>query len=144
MKNLIRQYGLYAAWGVALLATLGSLYFSEVLNLPPCVLCWYQRISMYPMAFILVVGIIRRDFKVWVYALPLSIVGLIVAIYHNLLYYNILPEAAAPCIAGVSCTTEFLQWFGFLDIPLMSLIAFVVITALLTAYAWIQKHDQRS
>ncbi len=144
MKQYIRQYGLYAAWGVALLATMGSLYFSEFLNLPPCVLCWYQRISMYPMALILLIGIVRRDWKVWVYVLPLSIIGLIVSIYHNLLYFNILPESAAPCIAGVSCTTEFLQWFGFLDIPLMSLIAFAVITVVLAAYAWIQKNDQRS
>ncbi len=141
MKNLIKQYGLYAAWGVALLATIGSLYFSEFLNLPPCFLCWYQRAMMYPMAIVLLIGVIRKDLKVWVYALPLSIIGLLVAIFHNLLYYNILPEAAAPCVAGISCTTQFLQFFGFLDIPLMSLIAFVVVTGLLAAYAWIQKHD---
>ncbi len=141
MKSLIKQYGLYAAWGVAALAAIGSLYFSEFLNLPPCVLCWYQRAMMYPMAIILLIGVIRKDLKVWVYALPLSIVGLLVAIYHNLLYYNILPEAAAPCVAGISCTTQFLQFFGFMDIPLMSLIAFAVVTVLLAAYAWIQKHD---
>ncbi|MCC7356735.1 MAG: disulfide bond formation protein B [Candidatus Doudnabacteria bacterium] len=141
MKNLIKQYGLYAAWGVAALAVIGSLYFSEFLDLPPCVLCWYQRAMMYPMAIILLIGMIRKDLKVWVYALPLSIIGLLVAIYHNLLYFKILPESAAPCVAGISCTTQFLQFFGFIDIPLMSLIAFVVITALLSAYAWIQKHD---
>lgn len=119
---------LYLAWLQSIVATLGSLYFSEVMKFPPCVLCWYQRICMYPLVFILAVGMIRKDKKIYTYVLPLSLTGLGIALYHNLLYYNILPEAAAPCVAGISCTTKFIQWFGFVTIPLLSFIAFAVIT----------------
>ncbi len=119
---------LYIAWLQSIVATLGSLYFSEVMKFPPCVLCWYQRILMYPLVFILAVGMVRKDKKVYTYVLPLSIMGLCIALYHNLLYYQILPESAAPCINGVSCTTKFIEWFGFITIPLLSLIAFTVIT----------------
>lgn len=119
---------LYIAWLQSIVATLGSLYFSEVMKFPPCVLCWYQRILMYPLVFILAVGMIRKDKKVYTYVLPLSITGLCIALYHNLLYYQIIPESLAPCVTGVSCTTKFIQWFGFVTIPLLSLIAFTVIT----------------
>lgn len=119
---------IYLAWIQSIVATLGSLYFSEVMKFPPCVLCWYQRIFMYPLVFILAVGMVRKDKKIHTYVLPLSLTGLSIAIYHNLLYYQILPESVAPCVAGVSCTTKFIQWFGFVTIPLLSLIAFSVIT----------------
>jgi disulfide bond formation protein DsbB len=134
MKALIKKYALYAAFIQALIATLGSLYFSEVRKFPPCVLCWYQRICMYPLVLILAVGIWRNDKKVTAYVLPLSIIGGLIAIYHNLLYYNILPEAAAPCRLGFSCTTKFIEYFGFITIPFLSLVAFIVITGLMLAY----------
>lgn len=118
---------LYFAWAGSLLATLGSLAFSELMHLPPCVLCWYQRSMMYPLLIVLTVGIVRKDKGVLWYAWPLVIIGWLVALYHNLLYYQILPEAIAPCQAGISCTSVKLQWFGFLDIPLMSLLGFTLI-----------------
>src|SRR3989344_6830854 len=105
------------AWLQALLASLGSLYFSEVMLLPPCVLCWYQRIVMYPLVWILAVGIYKKDRNSVVYALPLAVVGLLIAIYHNLLYYGIVAEGSGPCIQGVSCTTKFFEWFGLVTIP---------------------------
>jgi disulfide bond formation protein DsbB len=130
----------YLAWIQSIVATLGSLYFSEVMKFPPCVLCWYQRICMYPLVFILAVGMIRKDKKIYTYVLPLSLTGLSIAMYHNLLYYNILPESAAPCVAGVSCTTKFISWFGFVTIPLLSLIAFSVITVcMLISWKRLQK-----
>lgn len=118
---------LYIALAQAIIATLGSLYFSEVMNLPPCVLCWYQRIAMYPLVVILAVGIIRKNRDIVLYVLPLSLVGLAISIYHNLLYWKIIPESIAPCMAGVSCTTKFFEWFGFITIPFLALTAFVVI-----------------
>jgi len=124
----------YAAWVVALVATVGSLFFSEVMLLPPCVLCWYQRIAMYPLVLILGVGIILGDRRVKFYALPVSLAGLVVAVYHNLLYYGILPESIAPCTQGISCTSVQLEWLGFITIPLMSLTAFVLITLSLLFY----------
>ena len=130
----LRANLVYLAWFQALIATLGSLFFSEIMQLPPCVLCWYQRIMMYPLLLILTTGILLRDRKLRYYVLPLSIIGLAISIYHNLLYYGIIPESIAPCTAGVSCTTRQIEWFGFVTIPLMALIAFVVITVSITLY----------
>ncbi|MDX2160971.1 MAG: disulfide oxidoreductase [bacterium] len=125
---MIRESIIYLAWFQAAIATAGSLFFSEVMQLPPCVLCWYQRIAMYPLAAILTVGILSRDSHVKRYVLPLALIGLSIAVYHNLLYYGILPESITPCTAGVSCTSRQIEWLGFITIPLMSLTAFTVIT----------------
>jgi disulfide bond formation protein DsbB len=122
---------LFAAWIVSLLATMGSLFFSEVMLLPPCVLCWYQRICMSPLAVIATVGLASQDRNVARYMWPLAIVGLGVAIYHNLLYYHLIPESITPCAAGVSCTERQIEWLGFITIPLLSLTAFCMIAACL-------------
>lgn len=126
--TILRSNLVYLAWFQALIATLGSLFFSEVMELTPCILCWYQRIMMYPLVFVLTIGILLRDQRLRYYALPLSGTGLVISIYHNLLYYNIISESLAPCTAGVSCTTRQIELFGFITIPLMALTAFTVIT----------------
>ncbi len=143
MYNTIKKISPYIAWGVSLAAMLGSLYFSNILKLPPCLLCWYQRIAMYPLVLLLGIAIVRKDWGIWRYALPLSVVGLLISVYHNLLYYNILPESAAPCTLGVSCTTEQLLWLGFLTIPLMSLISFIIVTSSLLLLKKFD-HEQRT
>lgn len=117
----------YAAWVVALLATVGSLFFSEVMGLPPCVLCWYQRVAMYPLILIIGSGIVMRDGRMRVYALPVCLAGLAVSVYHNLLYYGVIPESLTPCAQGVSCTSRQVEWLGFVTIPLLALTAFVVV-----------------
>lgn len=121
----------YLAWMQALVATTGSLFLSEVLGYPPCILCWYQRIAMYPLVIVLAVGILRRDRNTHLYVLPLSVIGLAIALYHNLLYVGIIPEAGSACRAGISCTTRFFEWFGFVTIPFLSMTAFTVITILM-------------
>ena len=118
-------------WLVSLVATLGSLFFSEVMGLPPCVLCWYQRICMYPLVVISTVGLLSRDRRVAAYLWPLVAVGLGVAIYHNLLYYHLIPDSITPCSEGVSCTDRQLEWLGFITIPLLSLSAVVAIAGCL-------------
>ena len=128
-KNL-----LYLAWFIALIATVGSLFFSEVMDLPPCVLCWYQRIALYPLVFIIGNGIITRDPRLKNYALPLCLAGLAVSLYHNLLYYGILPDSITPCAEGVPCTSRQLEWLGFITIPLLSLAAFVSVALCLLIY----------
>ena len=117
----------YAAWVVALVGVVGSLFFSEVMNFPPCMLCWYQRIALYPLVTVIGAGIILRDARMKYYALPLALVGLVIAAYHNLLYYGVIPETIAPCTQGVSCTTAQIEWLGFITIPLMALASFVFI-----------------
>ena len=118
---------LLGVWIVSLVATMGSLFFSEVMGLPPCVLCWYQRICMYPLALIATVGLVTRDRRVGRYAWPLVLTGLAVAIYHNLLYYHLIPESIAPCATGVSCTDRQIEWLGIVTIPLLSLSGFSLI-----------------
>lgn len=121
----------YAAWVMALVATVGSLFFSEVMKLPPCVLCWYQRIAMYPLIVIIGAGILLRDARLRFYALPLSVSGFAISVYHNLLYYKIIPDSIKPCTSGVSCTAMQIEWLGFITIPLMALTAFFIINVLL-------------
>lgn len=129
-----RDFLLYAAWAVALLATVGSLFFSEVMGLPPCVLCWYQRIAMYPLVPVIATGILVRDRRVRAYALPLALAGLAVSVYHNLLYYGVIPETLTPCSEGASCTERQIEWFGFVTIPLMGLASFVAVALCLFLY----------
>lgn len=124
----------YIAWAVALVATAGSLFFSEVMQLPPCVLCWYQRIAMYPLVVVIAAGIVMRDGRFRFYALPLALMGLAVSIYHNLLYYGIIPESITPCTEGISCTSRQIEWLGFITIPLMALTAFVGVSLCLLLY----------
>lgn len=124
----------YAAWILALLSAAGSLFFSEVMDLPPCVLCWYQRIAMYPLVLIIGIGIALRERSWKLYALPLALIGLALAVYHNLVYYGVIPESLTPCSQGVSCSERQIEWFGFITIPLMGLASFGMITAIILFY----------
>lgn len=129
------QYARYAAFGMALIATCGSLFLSQVLSLPPCVLCWYQRVCMYPIIVILGIGILRGDKKLYQYVLPLAVVGWALALYHSLLQWKIIPDELAPCTQGVSCTTVQVHLLGFITIPFMSLVAFsIVIVAMIVEW----------
>lgn len=133
MKTFFQKYAVLVAWTQALIAMVGSLFFSIVMALPPCDLCWYQRIAMYPLILIIGIGVAKK-IEFLVYALPLAAIGWIIAFYHNLLYYNILPESVAPCTSGVSCTTKYVSYFGFVTIPLLALVAFTVILVCLIGY----------
>jgi len=94
---------------------------------------------MYPLIIVLAVGIWKKDKNVSYYALPLSIFGLLIAVYHNLLYYNIIPESVAPCTLGISCTTRQIELLGFITIPFLSLCAFIAVTLLILAYKKLNK-----
>ncbi|HLW56214.1 MAG TPA: disulfide bond formation protein B [Bacteriovoracaceae bacterium] len=124
----------FIAWIISAVSTLGSLFFSEVMMLPPCILCWYQRICMYPLPILLFVGLLKLDKSVFRYTFPLALIGWGFAVYHNLLYYKVLPESASPCVRGISCTTVQLEWLGFITIPLLSLFGFSLILILLFIY----------
>ncbi|HJE03480.1 Disulfide bond formation protein C [Aliarcobacter thereius] len=118
---------LFIAFFIALIATFGSLFFSEIMNFIPCSLCWYQRIFMYPLLFILAISLLYKDSKVILNASPLAFVGFLISIYHNLLVYKIIPEDLSPCIGGVPCSVDYLNILGFITIPLLSLLAFFII-----------------
>lgn len=125
---------IFASWLVATASSIGSLFFSEVMDLVPCILCWYQRIFMFPLAIILLVGLCPLDKRVVNYALPIAIIGLLFTLYHCLLYFGFIPENLQPCSQGVSCADEGMELFGFLPIPLLSLASFsLIILFLLTS-----------
>jgi disulfide bond formation protein DsbB len=123
----------FACWLVATLSTLGALFFSEVMALPPCVLCWYQRIAMFPLVLILPFGLFPFDGKVVRYALPLAFTGWCVSVFHALLVFGWIPPSIRPCTQGVPCSDVQIEWLGFVNIPLLSFLAFSTMNALLVA-----------
>ncbi|MFN3400830.1 MAG: disulfide bond formation protein B, partial [Ferrovibrio sp.] len=122
----------FAAWLIAAAATLGALFFGEVMGIPPCLLCWYQRICMFPLALILPIALACRDLRVIRYALPLAVIGLGIALFHQALVAGWVPKSLEPCARGVPCSKTLIEWFGFLTIPWLSIAAFAAIAALLT------------
>lgn len=122
---------LYLAWVVSLVATLGSLWFSEVRGFVPCTLCWYQRILMYPLVIQLGIAAWRADPRVIRYVLPLSALGTLIAAYHVLVQKIPGFGFATACRSGVPCNVQYIDWFGFVTIPVLSLTAFVLITLML-------------
>ncbi len=124
---------IFASWLIASIATLGALFFGEVMKVPTCALCWYQRIFMFPLVLILPAGLFPLDPRVVRYALPLSIGGWAVALFHVLVVAGFIPEKVQPCTQGIPCSETHIQWLGFITIPLLALVAFTVIIALLAA-----------
>ncbi len=124
---------IFLAWLVATAATLGALFLGEVMGHTPCLLCWYQRIAMFPLVLVLAAGLFPFDPRVVRYALPLAISGVLVAVYHLALVGGWIPESAQPCRQGVPCSEVQVTLFGFLNIPTLSVLAFTAIIALLIA-----------
>ena len=122
---------LFICWLLVSVSITISLFFSSVLEFEPCVLCWYQRICLFPLVFILGAGLFPFDKSVIKYSLPLAIAGGFTAFYHTLLYAGIIPENIQPCSQGVSCTEKYIELFGFISIPMLSFFAFTTIVALL-------------
>lgn len=131
VRRRLSTVAIVAAFIVALLAMAGSLYFSESAHFKPCLMCWYQRIGMYPLVLILGIAAIRRDVGVRIYAIPLALVGIAISIYHYFLQW--FPEiSATSCDVDAPCTAYWFREFGFISIPFLALVAFaLVITFLL-------------
>ncbi|MCP4987388.1 MAG: disulfide bond formation protein B [Colwellia sp.] len=122
---------LFFAWLLATSGTLISLFFSEIVQLPVCVLCWYQRIALYPLIIMLPLGLFPYDVKAIRYAMPLVVFGWFVALFHVLVVAEFIPESAQPCVKGIPCSEVHFTLLGFLNIPVMSLLTFSIIWALL-------------
>jgi disulfide bond formation protein DsbB len=130
LARIVQPRANAAAWIVAVLATAGSLYFSEVAHFEPCRLCWYQRIAMYPLVVILGVAAVRRDPGVRRYAVPLAVIGALIATYHYALEW--LPWLdSGVCAATTPCTIVWFRQLGFVSLPYLALSAFLLIVALL-------------
>lgn len=118
------RFALQAEFLLAAAATAGSLFMGEVLKYPACTLCWYQRICMFPLPVLYGVALWTDAKDYLKYCLPLILIGVSIAIYHNLLYFGVIPDTITPCTQGASCTARQVELFGFLTIPLMSLLSF--------------------
>ncbi|MBT8052446.1 MAG: disulfide bond formation protein B [Gammaproteobacteria bacterium] len=125
---------MFGCWLIVSVATLGSLFLDKALGIEPCSLCWYQRIFMYPLAVILLIGLLPLDRHVTRYALPLAILGWLTATYHLLMYAGIIPESLQPCGSGPSCVQDDLGLFGFVNIPMLSLLSFSAVIGLLLVF----------
>ena len=121
----------FMAWLVASVSTLGALFLGEVMGYTPCMLCWYQRICMFPLVLILAAGLFPFDRRVVRYALPLALAGWLLAMFHWAVASGLVPERVTPCSQGVPCSVEQVTWFGFLTLPMLSVLAFSLIIALL-------------
>jgi disulfide bond formation protein DsbB len=127
MSKGVHPY-LFLSWTLSLLATAGSLYFSEVAGFVPCTFCWYQRILMYPFVLLLGIAVYRRDPSITLYILPLSVLGVLVAGYHYALQKIPFLQTIESCKTGIPCSGEYINWFGFITIPFLSLVAFSLIS----------------
>jgi len=127
----VAQMGLPLAWIVAMGATLGSLYFSEIAHYEPCRYCWFQRIAMYPLAAILLIAMIRRDRHIGWYAVPIAAVGALISLRHRYLELN--PSfGPGGCSADVPCSAVWFERLGFVTLSVMALFGFVSIIVFLT------------
>ena len=132
-RDLLGSGAIWLAWAVAAVATAGSLIYSEYFHFVPCRLCWFQRIFMYPMSLVLLVGSIRKEMVVKYYALPLSLLGLATSIYHYLI--QVFPSLeGSGCDPTNPCSARYVEEFGFISIPFMAGVGFTLITVLLLFY----------
>jgi len=131
---------LFLAWLVAFIATLSVLFIGEIMGQAPCVLCWYQRAFMFPLAVALGVACYLSDASFWRYGLPLAGFGWVFATYHTLLVAGVIPQQLEPCGEGISCTSEDMMIFSVVPIPLLAVGAFSAIIILL----WLVRKGARS
>jgi disulfide bond formation protein DsbB len=121
---------LFAAWATSILAMFGSLYFSEIRQYEPCLLCWYQRILMYPFALILGIAVVKKDYRISLYTMIMSAVGAMISLYHySLQKVPFMADSAVTC-GRVPCTGQYINWLGFITIPFLALTAFIIIFTL--------------
>lgn len=117
---------------VGTVATLGSLYFSEVADYVPCRLCWFQRIAMYPIGLVALVALIRRDRDARWYLLPLAVIGALISTYHYLIERGVLDDSESCTLFGPSCADVWFEEFGFVTLAFMALAGFVTVIVLST------------
>lgn len=143
-KNLfldfLDEHYLIIGFIISLLASLFSLVYSEIIGFPPCELCWYQRIFLFPQVFLFGVALWEKNKSIIHYALPLLCVGFFISVYQNFIYY-FSESSNLPCDAsGISCYKQYISEFGgYISIPMLALTSFFALTALLTIVHFYKK-----
>lgn len=130
MMNKKLENGLLAIWVVSLVATLGSLYFSEIRQYTPCEMCWYQRILMYPIVIMTTVAYIQKNARIAVTTAVFACIGGSISLYHYSIQKLDFLQSTAPACGLVPCTGQYINWLGFITIPFLALTAFVIIAAI--------------
>jgi disulfide bond formation protein DsbB len=136
--NFISKRAYVLAFFLSLTATLSSLFISEIGRLQPCLLCWYQRIFMYPQPILLLIALFKKEFVLKTYLITLNITGSIIALYHYLL--QILPKSQIiTCnkpLTGISisCTENYNFYFGYMSFPLMAFTVFIMLIIFINSY----------
>lgn len=131
VNDFFRVHSLKFVFIISLTATLGSLFFSEILGFVPCKLCWIQRIFMYPLTIITGVALYRKDYNIKYYVLPLASIGMLFSIYQYI--GQVFPsglESVFCAIGEASCQTVYTFAYGYITIPMMALTAFLLIITL--------------
>lgn len=126
-NNDKRENLLFLAFAAALIAMFGSLYFSEIRQYEPCVLCWYQRIVMYPFVVLLGIATVKKDYAIAFYTMILSAIGGSISLYHFGIQKLSFLADVAPACGRVPCTSDYINWLGFITIPFLALIAFIIV-----------------
>lgn len=134
-REKIAESLLFVAWTVATVATAGSLFFSEVMGFIPCDLCWYQRILMYPLVLMLGIAVVRKDYSQSLYGLCFALIGMGVSSYHYMLQKIPALASVGNACGIVPCNAQYINWFGFITIPFLALVGFILV-AVLSWYSW--------
>ncbi len=132
--QFVEGRALLLAFLITLFATLGSFIYSNIIGFTPCVLCWWQRIFLFPQLIILGIALKNKFEKIASYVLPLSILGALVALYHIYIsfgFHSIIP--CATTIGETSCVVQYVNEFGYVTIPVMSLTIFIYLIILQVA-----------
>lgn len=114
-------------WIVSTVATLGSLYFSEIKQYEPCLLCWYQRIFMYPIVLISLIAYLQKNAKIAITTAIFSCIGGTISLYHYGIQKVDFLMDTAPACGRIPCTGDYINWLGFITIPFLALTAFILI-----------------
>ena len=136
------RWALPAAFLVALVSMVGSLFFSEIAKYTPCELCWFQRILMYPLVLILGIAVVRKERLMAPYVMVLTLIGAVIAAYHYSLQLGVTPLAPCSEIMG-SCAAKQSMTYGYITIPVMSLTAFILIFEAMVVL-WQDRHSDKS
>lgn len=138
-----REILLFTAWATSVIAMFGSLFFSEIQKFEPCELCWYQRILMYPMVIILGIAVVKKDERISFYTMILSVIGALISLYHySIQKIPFMADNAVSC-GRIPCTGQYINWFGFVTIPFLALVAFLIIFVC-SLLIWKQVRGQQS
>ena len=135
IRRLLWGYELWAGFVVAAIATGGSLFFSQIAGYPPCEMCWFQRICMYPLSLLLLLIAWRGDYRAARYLLPFPVVGAGVSIYHLLIENHVVAEPTACQVGGAGCAAKWINEFGYMTIPTLALTGFLLLIGFLVLAA---------